>query len=605
MEKRGSAPCVEKPRGENVKKGRRASALPDADAGCRVRVDARNDVVQFRRHRRPSVAALVMQNDQHLQSDVSVDEVVERITFLQSCGVGFKEFDSDEVRSLAEALSVMRFEELEKVVEKGETGTWFGVLVSGSLKVLLPNITITVQPGALVGEMACWSDSAIRMASLVGGEPGLIATMLKEELPRFVIECPEAGAKLMRMMAEGSLSKHMANLRRARSTKMVPVARWGPGGAHETSAFKAALDEKGFEKAEADLLCEHTKFTRLQEGQVVTEAGQPWPFVMFVLQGALTMEAFDVEVEAGSVLGGLEFFGERFFSESSKLVAAEGALLAGIPSDVVASFSATRGLEDAGRKARGGVTFRVVTLMSQFALSLASAASDMIISRHEARHGTNCGMQGQDRAPGLDPCRRRVSMKMIEKEKDDRETGKPQPQATARVETFYLQKLRKQADALKASEDEAAKASRKEEQAKHNLTHYRVLAEGTLRKLALKEEEAASLMEELRVKKGELTRARNKLQEQKTEAENWQNMCVKIGQLSGTASRAMEQTRTAVEAVELAGDFGGVGLDAARVERDVQIKDLMRRLERFFAVIPKAQDLSSEACSPEVWPTPL
>ena len=90
----------------------------------------------------------IMENRNHLQSDVSVDEVIEHIAFLQSCGVGFKDFDSDEVQSLSEALSVMKFDEDEKVVEKGETGTWFGVLVSGTLKVLLPNITITVQPGA-------------------------------------------------------------------------------------------------------------------------------------------------------------------------------------------------------------------------------------------------------------------------------------------------------------------------------------------------------------------------------------------------------------------------------------------------------------------------
>ena len=36
-----------------------------------------------------------------------------------------------------------------------------------------------LQPGALLGEMAVWKDDSIRMACIEGGEPGLIATMLK------------------------------------------------------------------------------------------------------------------------------------------------------------------------------------------------------------------------------------------------------------------------------------------------------------------------------------------------------------------------------------------------------------------------------------------
>lgn len=121
--------------GRGGKKSHRRIALADVDREEEPLEDTRTIQEKnesFRRQARRR--SQITENRNHLQSDVPVEEVVEHICFLQSCGVGFKDFDSDEVQSLAEALSVMKFDEDEKVVEKGETGTWFGVLVSGTLK---------------------------------------------------------------------------------------------------------------------------------------------------------------------------------------------------------------------------------------------------------------------------------------------------------------------------------------------------------------------------------------------------------------------------------------------------------------------------------------
>ena len=170
------------------------------------------------RNRRKSSIHL---NRGHLRSEVSNSDIVEHINLLQSQGIAFTNFTQDDIGCLAEALSVNRFECGHTVVEKGETGSWFGVLLSGTLRVILPQDTITIQPGALLGEMAVWKDDNVRVASMEGGEPGLIATMLRTELPQFVGECPHVGVKLMGMMAEGTLAKHTDNLRRERGARMV------------------------------------------------------------------------------------------------------------------------------------------------------------------------------------------------------------------------------------------------------------------------------------------------------------------------------------------------------------------------------------------------
>ena len=130
---------------------------------------------------RRSLARLsILEKKDHLHSEISHEQIREIISFLQSCGHGFRGFGRPDIAALAEALSVMNFDEGQKVVEKGEMGTWFGVLLSGTLKVLLPNsTTVTMHPGAVIGEMAVWKEDSVRNASMEGGERGLIATMLQ------------------------------------------------------------------------------------------------------------------------------------------------------------------------------------------------------------------------------------------------------------------------------------------------------------------------------------------------------------------------------------------------------------------------------------------
>lgn len=152
-----------------------------------------------------------------LQSEVTKDDAVGLLTFVQSISTSFRGFSEDETVALAEYFSVMRFEAGQTIVEQGETGTWFGILLAGTLQCEIGSLTFTTQAGAIVGEMAMWQSDSVRSATLKGGEPGLIATMLVAELPGFVATCPDAGAKLMQVTQVALFAAHDdASTRRCR-----------------------------------------------------------------------------------------------------------------------------------------------------------------------------------------------------------------------------------------------------------------------------------------------------------------------------------------------------------------------------------------------------
>ena len=70
-----------------------------------------------------------------LDSEVSTEEAEALLTFVQTISSSFRGFLADEVTVLSENLSVMRFDEEQVVMQKGESGSWFGVLLSGTLTV--------------------------------------------------------------------------------------------------------------------------------------------------------------------------------------------------------------------------------------------------------------------------------------------------------------------------------------------------------------------------------------------------------------------------------------------------------------------------------------
>ena len=168
------------------------------------------------------------------------------ITFVQTVSTSFRGYSEEDISLLAGHFSVMRFEPGQVVMQKGEQGTWFGVLLEGSLAVEIPGVTIVVPAGAIVGEMAMWQRGATRSATLKGHEKGLIATMLVDDLPQLYAASPATCAKLMRQMGQTALSKQVENVRRARSQAMKPTIPWPlPASLHDPILGRRPLQSKG------------------------------------------------------------------------------------------------------------------------------------------------------------------------------------------------------------------------------------------------------------------------------------------------------------------------------------------------------------------------
>ena len=328
------------------------SEIAGADASSLL---SRNSRIQFVAG---SDAAMAAPQVEKLESDVTREEAEGLITFVQTVSTSFRGYSEEDISLLAGHFSVMRFEPGQVVMQKGEQGTWFGVLLEGSLAVEIPGVTIVVPAGAIVGEMAMWQRGATRSATLKGHEKGLIATMLVDDLPQLYAASPATCAKLMRQMGQTALSKQVENVRRARSQAMKPTIPWRsdaptkrerelakrgqPPAANKAdraaeqqqaacdSLFTELLCDKGFEADEAALLVDLAQYHHFRGEEQLLMEGQAWPYVMFVVQGAVNLERYNLEVCDGGQVGAVEYYGCNLFTDTSALRGSSVGILAGI-----------------------------------------------------------------------------------------------------------------------------------------------------------------------------------------------------------------------------------------------------------------------------------
>jgi hypothetical protein len=91
---------------------------------------------------------------------------------------------------------------------------------------------------------------------------------------------------------------------------------------------------------------------QLDEGQVLLEAGQPWPYVVFILRGSISYDAWGYVVEStctdadGTVVqqlrmvGTVALFGSSLLSDTSRVRMATAGTLAGLTFEQVHEMSA-------------------------------------------------------------------------------------------------------------------------------------------------------------------------------------------------------------------------------------------------------------------------
>jgi CRP-like cAMP-binding protein len=225
-----------------------------------------NTPMRGERARTEVIRSRILADEMHLPSEVSVDEAEAMLLDQYDDSKDFKEagMDEDDILCLATHLSVMRFDKGQTVVAKGESGSWFGILLSGQLVVDLGTFKIHIKAGSLVGEMVMWVADSVRSATLLGDEPGLIATMLVDELSTFVEDCDQTGPKLMRMMGNSAIGKALDNMKRSRASAVKTKLRWleelKMGRKTAAEHLQSALAEKGLDEEEVKLVCQRAQY---------------------------------------------------------------------------------------------------------------------------------------------------------------------------------------------------------------------------------------------------------------------------------------------------------------------------------------------------------
>lgn len=145
---------------------------------------------------------------------------------IQSVSAHFSGFSNDEVDRLAAHMSVMSFHMGQTIMQEGEQGSWFGVLLRGTVTVQLSDGEVDRLPGDILGEMAIFDPGAKRGATIVGKKGGLIASFLGEELEELMVAEPEMGSKLMRLLAKAAVGKSMDGVRRQATRRLPPSIPW-------------------------------------------------------------------------------------------------------------------------------------------------------------------------------------------------------------------------------------------------------------------------------------------------------------------------------------------------------------------------------------------
>lgn len=402
-----------------------------------------------------------------VKSDVGVLEAIEYFEVLQVASPFFGNVftDAESVKALAMSMLIARFDGEQTVVENGEPGSWFGIILTGDVVVDLPTGgEVILSPGTLIGEMTLWTVGSVRSATIRGKAPGgLIATMLVDELPSFCEKHPDVGAKLMKLMGRSAIQKQVDNMRRALRSAMSPALQLSAGDDAAAAALKGILEEHAFTSDEAALVCASCQYGAFREGEVLAKPGSPWPpLVAIILNGSLTMAPWNLELTSGGCVGGLDFFGETLFGEAATIVGHADGTLAAMSFD---SLNALLGLNnDNGEQegAAGLLVDKLLRFIGGYSMQICEAAAS---SRRDLREAAE--------PPKRTPILRKAST-----------LGVSAPAAAAEQSAFYVEKLRQQsASFVDQASSEREEVERHLAQKDQSVQHYKVLHAGVAGKL--------------------------------------------------------------------------------------------------------------------------
>jgi CRP-like cAMP-binding protein len=227
-------------------------------------------------------------------SDTSIAGAVEALRGVQAVSRHFHGFDDYEVRVLAKAMSMVEFHEGDSIIEKGETASWFGVLLSGTVHaVIAPDLRFPIHRGEILGEQSLFSQPSTRSASVVGATAGMMGLFTFDELAAFVQDAPALGLRLVSLLGHASAEKLDAEraiaVRDARPAPMAPAWKQLKQPTELLRLFTEVAgrsrDLSTLSAADCEALFSVGHVLPFAAGEELVGAGQEVPFAAVVLSG--------------------------------------------------------------------------------------------------------------------------------------------------------------------------------------------------------------------------------------------------------------------------------------------------------------------------------
>ena len=270
-----------------------------------------------------------------LSSDESKEDIEQLLVEVQAKSRYFRGF-VDEVPKLAEMLSVVSFDEGETILQRGEEGTWVGLVLSGELSVIIEGKAVaTVNPGDFLGEMILWY-GGVRQSTVLASSSGVIATMLTSEARAICLEDPQLSMKLFHAIGQQSVAGFLAysiggRVSRqvcATSLRKVPLK----DAREQWEGCLTKMRTRGFDVGEQaeEYLMSQMQVHAFGEGDTLVRPGDKLDLVLLLVEGAVKVNTpHATQYAAPDMLGEFAFWQEATQAERRlEVVGTEPGLVA-------------------------------------------------------------------------------------------------------------------------------------------------------------------------------------------------------------------------------------------------------------------------------------
>ncbi|KAL1521224.1 hypothetical protein AB1Y20_022773 [Prymnesium parvum] len=149
--------------------------------------------------------------EEKMVSDVDDETALALLARTQEVSQWFHGFARDELQTLARTLTVLEFAAGDLILQHGETASFFGLMLEGSLAPQVDGSVLSAQPrgiGEIIGEMSLFT-GGIRGASMVALTAGSLAVYKFASLERLRHADEKLARKLSWQLARAALAKRL------------------------------------------------------------------------------------------------------------------------------------------------------------------------------------------------------------------------------------------------------------------------------------------------------------------------------------------------------------------------------------------------------------